>query len=57
MDQLIETHQASIEQCEVRRKDGTLTLRYVLRLKEQISHAEVMALLDRCKEIFEIRIT
>ena len=30
---------------------------YVLHLKEQISNAEVMALLDRCKEIFEIKIT
>ena len=57
VDQLIEAHQASIEQCAVKRQDGMLTLHYILRLKEQISHAETMALMDSCKEIFEIRIT
>ena len=40
-----------------KRQDGILDLHYVLRLKEQISHDETMALMDDCKEIYEIRIT
>ena len=57
VDRLIESHQASIEQSEVKRQSGTLQLHYVLRLKEQISHAEAMALMDSCKEIYEIKVT
>ena len=57
VDQLIEAHQASIEQSRVKRQDGVLDLHYVLRLREQISHTKVMALLDNCKDIYEIRIS
>ena len=57
VDQLLEAHQASIEQSQVKRQDGMLDLHYVLRLKEQISHAEAMALMDSCKEIYEIKIS
>ena len=57
VDQLLKKHQASIEQSEIKRQDGILDLHYVLRLKEQISHDETMALMDDCKEIYEIRIT
>ena len=57
VDQLLKKHQASIEQSEIKRQDGILDLHYVLRLKEQITHDETMALMDNCKEIYEIRIT
>ena len=57
VDRLIESHQASIEQSRIVREGGILLLHFVLRLKEQISHAEVMELLDGCQEIYEVKIT
>ncbi len=56
IDQLIEKHQASIEQSEIKRKDGMLTLRYLLRLKQQISYEEAMALVSSDEKIVEIKI-
>ena len=56
VDRLIESHRASIEQSEIKRQDGILVLHYVLRLKEQISHEETMALFSSYKEIIEIKL-
>ena len=56
VEQLISRHQASIEQSYIVRDNGMLTVQYVLRLKEQITHDEAMNLLTRCADIHEIRV-
>ena len=56
VDQLIERHEATIDQSLVVREDGVLTMQYMLRLKQQINYEEAMALFSAYEGIIEIKL-
>ena len=55
-DQLVENHRGCIVDSEIVREDGRIGIKTVIRLKEQISHQEACAFLEKHQDIYQISI-
>lgn len=53
---LVRSHGGRIEQCEIQREAGTLTLRLLVRCREPFTYEESLALLQRYDDLLAIKV-